>query len=104
MQESDRSTRTIFQFCKDFNTCVDKVVEIAFLRRLTCLSSIVFTALHNFCATPRRAGCLSASERTEEFPCGASRSVPLGRSFQVNLDHLLGFGDVVPAPISLPAR
>jgi hypothetical protein len=42
----------MFQFCKVFNTCVDKLVEIAALIRLNALSSIVFTALHNFGATP----------------------------------------------------
>src|SRR5262249_2089153 len=48
---SRQSSRTIFQFFKDFNTSVDKFVEIAAFPLVTRFSSIVFTALHYFCAT-----------------------------------------------------
>src|SRR5579883_658490 len=107
-----RKLRNRFQADEDFNTSVDKFVEIASMRRANCsfFKRVERFALFQGNGASQRQNEMQrkADSALERLRCGrfskhARSSVPLRRAIEVNLDHLVGFGDFVLAAEGFPA-
>src|SRR5579885_2770770 len=107
-----RKLRKRFQTDEDFNTSVDKFVEIGARQSANCsfFKRVERFALFQCNGAPRSQNEMqkkadSALERPElgRFRKHVRSSVPLRRAIEMNLDHLVGFGDFVLASEGFPA-